>query len=469
MTVQRNQARQSKGCILVVDDEEIVRKALQRFLKQEGYDVILAHDGKKGLARFHEGGVDLALVDLMMPEVSGKDVVAAMKKQDPDAIAIIMTAFGTISSAVEAIRAGAYHFVTKPFELDDLQTIIEKALELPHLKRENIELKKKLAGRSHLEQLVGQSRQMQSVFELISKVAEADSTVLILGESGTGKELIANAVHEQSVRHKNLLVTVNCAAMPEGLLESEFFGHVKGAFTGAVGNREGRFAQADEGTIFLDEIADMSPKLQVKILRVLQERRFEPVGSNQVREVNVRIIAATNRNLEKMVQEGTFREDLYYRLHVIPIEVPPLRKRVSDIPLLIQYFLEKFSAQNNMSVPEISTEAKKRLIEYPWPGNVRELENMVERLMVLNPNGHIDINDLPSSLLGDTSPTASTALEIPEDGLSFKEVVGRFERDLLLTALKKTEWNKNQAANLLHMNRTTLIEKIKKQGIERSH
>lgn len=456
------------AAILVIDDEESIRKALARFLKSEGYEVFVASNGIEGLKLFGEHEVDLSLVDLMMPEKSGKEIVTAMRKKNPDAIVIIMTAYGTIQAAVEAIRSGAYHFITKPFELDDLRAIVEKALAMRQLQKENEQLKKKLGQRSSRLAIVGKSPQMQQVFDLIEKVAASDSTVLVLGESGTGKELIANAIHEQSARRKKALVTVNCAAMPEGLLESEFFGHVKGAFTSAVSDREGRFAQADGGTIFLDEIADMSPKLQVKILRVLQERRFEPVGSSKVREVDVRIIAATNRNLEKMVQEGTFREDLYYRLHVIPVEVPPLRERISDIPPLLTHFLKRFSVLNDIVIPELTDAVRRRLVEYSWPGNVRELENMVERLVVLCKNGTIDADDLPALQAGESSSALGSTLQIPDNGVSFKDVVGRFERGLLLTALEKTGWNKNQAAHLLKMNRTTLIEKIKKQRLERA-
>ncbi len=462
------EGKKDRGRILVIDDEEVIRKALSRYLEAEGYEVLLARDGKEGLARFSEGGVDLALVDLMMPEVSGHDVVKAMRKQAPDALAIIMTAYGTIPSAVDAIRSGAYHYVTKPFELDEIGTLIKKALDYRRVMEENVELKRKLEQRDHFDKFVGQSSQIRQVFDIVSKVAETDSTVLILGESGTGKELVARSIHEQSARRKKPLIAINCAAMPEGLLESEFFGHVKGAFTGAASNREGKFSQADGGTIFLDEIADMSPKLQVKLLRVLQERHFEPVGSNEVKEVDVRVIAATNKNLEKMVQDGSFREDLYYRLNVIPIEIPPLRERKSDIPLLMQYFLERFSSQNGVEKIATDSEVKKCLLDYSWPGNVRELENMMERLVVLNHSGNITMEDLPPTLWSGMVMNTVPQMDIPDDGVSFKDLVNNYERDLIVSALNKTEWNKNQAANLLGLNRTTLIEKIKKQGIVRS-
>lgn len=465
-----NKAKRHSGSqkrILVIDDEAVMRKALSRYLEGEGYQVVLASDGKEGLARYNDGGIDLTLVDLIMPEVSGHDVVRAMRKKDPEALAIIMTAYGTIPSAVAAIRSGAYHYVTKPFELDEIGVLIRKALDYRQVREENIELRRKLEQRDHFDKFIGQSPQIRQVLNLVERVAETDSTVLILGESGTGKELIAKAIHEQSARCDEPLVTVNCAAMPEGLLESEFFGHVKGAFTGATCTREGKFAQADGGTIFLDEIADMSPKLQVKILRVLQEKHFEPVGSNEVKEVDVRIITATNRNLEQMVQEGSFREDLYYRLNVIPIEIPPLRKRRSDIPLLIDYFLERFSDQNKMEKIEMMPETKKCLLDYSWPGNVRELENMMERLVVLNHTGTITVEDLPPMIWEAEDAMPANRFKIPDNGLSFKEIIDNFERDLIRSALDKTNWNKNQAAHLLRLNRTTLIEKIKKQGIEK--
>ncbi len=453
--------------ILVIDDEDVIRKALVRYLEQEGYEVVHAKDGKEGLARFGEGGIDLTLVDLMMPEVSGHDVVKAIKKRDPDAVAIIMTAYGTIPSAVDAMRVGAYHYITKPFELDEIGTIVKKAIDYRSVFQENVELKRKLEQRDQFDKFIGQSAPIRQIFNIISKVAETDSTVLILGESGTGKELVARAIHEQSDRRNKSMVAVNCAAMPEGLLESEFFGHVRGAFTGANSNRDGRFAQADGGTIFLDEVADMSPGLQVKLLRVLQERRFEPVGGNQPREIDVRVIAATNRSLEEKVQEGTFREDLFYRLNVIPIELPALRERRSDIPLLMDYFLSRFGKQNGVEGIAVDSEAKKKLLDYSWPGNVRELENMMERLVVLNHDGKITIDDLPPILGNGGSMNIQNSFDIPDDGVSFKDLVSRFESDLIRTALDKTEWNKNRAANLLGLNRTTLIEKIKKQGIEK--
>jgi DNA-binding NtrC family response regulator len=468
MTKRKTKHPGEQGRLLVVDDEAVIRKALSIYLEREGYEVVLASDGKEGLARFSEGGIDLSLIDLMMPEVSGHDVVKAMRKKDPDALAIIMTAYGTIPSAVDAIRSGAYYYVTKPFELDEIGTLVRKALEYRRVVEENVELRRKLEQRERFDKFIGQSPQIRQVFKVIEKVAETDSTVLLLGESGTGKELVARAIHEQSSRRDKSLVAVNCAAMPEGLLESEFFGHVRGAFTGAAANRDGKFAQADGGTIFLDEIADMSSKLQVKILRVLQERHFEPVGSNEVREVDVRVIAATNRNLEQLVEEGKFREDLYYRLNVIPIEVPPLRKRRSDIPLLMDYFLKRISGQNNVELVEVSPEVKKCLLDYSWPGNVRELENMMERLIVLNRGGMIVAEDLPPTFRDGDASASVFNVEIPDSGVSFKELVGTYERDLIRSALNKTSWNKNRAANLLGLNRTTLIEKIKKQGIDKS-
>jgi transcriptional regulator with PAS, ATPase and Fis domain len=319
----------------------------------------------------------------------------------------------------------------------------------------------------HFHHIIGASPAIDEVFKLIMKVAETDSTVLILGESGTGKELIAREIHAQSSRKNEALVTVNCAAMPEGLLESEFFGHTKGSFTGATADREGRFSQANRGTIFLDEIADMSLKLQVKLLRVIQERKFEPVGSSKACHVDVRIIAATNRDIEKMVDKGTFRKDLFYRLNVIPICVPPLRDRAEDIPLLINHFLKKYSNSNYVDVPPISKQATRYLCDYHWPGNVRELENLVERVVVLKKGQVVEPSDFPDYFFQENQVPANRTVTIPARGASFKNMITRYEKDLILSALEKTDWNKNRAAQLLGIKRTTLIQKIKKQQIEK--
>lgn len=455
-----------KKHILIVDDEASILKALERFLTEQGYQVSTCDNSKSARDVLGEGFVDLALVDMKLGSESGMDLLVQIQKDSPQTSSIIMTGYGSIESAVDAIKAGAFHYITKPFEFADLLNLVKKALEHRQARQENTLLKKQLKERYGLENIIGNSGGIKEVFEMIKRVADTDSTVLILGESGTGKELVARAIHFNSPRAHRPIVPVNCAAIPEDLLESELFGHVKGAFTGAVTTRMGRFEMADGGTLFLDEIGDMSPKLQVKLLRVLQERRFEAVGSNRSVEVNVRIIAATNKNLEEGVKQGWFREDLYYRLHVIPVQIPPLRDRPGDIPLLVKYFLEKFSKEHQCPVPTVSQESMAALCEYPWPGNVRELENLVERLVILYPGQVFDPGSLPENLKAGPGQI-TTSVQIPEEGISFKNVVSDFENELILKALEKTAWNKNKAATLLKLNRTTLVEKIKKRQLEK--
>ncbi|MDO8528243.1 MAG: sigma-54 dependent transcriptional regulator [Deltaproteobacteria bacterium] len=457
--------------ILVVDDEISIRKALEKFLTHLGYTVITAGDGEEALRLLEKNPVDLALIDLVMPKIDGITLIRKMKVMAPDVISIVLTGFGTITSAVEAMKAGAYHYLTKPFELEDIASLVATALDHKNLKNENIALKRQLHEKYRFENIVGKSDAMQAVFELVEKVADTDSTILILGESGSGKELIAKALHYNSRRKDKPLVTVNCAAIPEDLLESELFGHMRGSFTGAVATTEGRFAAANGGTIFLDEIGDMSPKLQVKLLRVLQERKFEPVGATQTQEVDVRILAATNQNLEQAVKNGKFREDLFYRLHVIPVRVPPLRERLSDVPLLMHYFIQRYAKENGKNISSIGEDAEEVMMRYGWPGNVRELENLVERIIILKEadDGVINVKDLPDKMRGITPmhDKKEPVFDIPETGVSFKNAISNFENELILKALKKTGWNKNKAATLLKLNRTTLVEKIKKKGLEK--
>lgn len=454
--------------ILVVDDEVSIRKALEKYLIGLGYETRVASDGEEALQIFQSQRFDLALVDLVMPKVGGVDLIRRLKKIDPDVVAIVLTGFGTITSAVEAMKAGAFHYLTKPFELEDIASLIRTSLDHRKLKEENRLLKSQLRDKYRFESIMGEGEPMQSVFRLMEKVIDTDSTVLLLGESGTGKELIARAIHYNSKRAHCPLMTVNCAAIPEELLESELFGYKKGAFTGAYTDRAGKFEAANGGSMLLDEIGDMSPKLQVKLLRVLQERRFEPVGATESVEVDVRIIAATNQDLEKNMGEGRFREDLYYRLNVIPIRIPPLRERRDDLMLLAKHFLVKYNEANQRNAKGFSAEAMKLLLRYPWPGNVRELENLMERLVILKGEGVIEPKDLPEKFQEEISGTIpSPSIEIPSGGVSFKTAVANFENELILKALEKTGWNKNKAASLLRINRTTLVEKIKKKGLEK--
>lgn len=458
--------------ILVVDDESAIRAALKKLLKNQNYDVSVASNGEEALKVLEEGIVDVALVDLVMPKMDGIELIQKMKRIQPQITPIVITGFGTITSAVQAMKAGAFHYITKPFELDDVASIITAALESRRLMRENIALRSQLSQEYKFQNIVGKSDEMQAVFDLVEKVAETDSTVLLLGESGTGKELVAKAIHFNSRRKENSLVTVNCAAIPEELLESELFGHVKGAYTGAVSTVPGRFNAADHGTIFLDEIGDMSFKLQVKVLRVLQEQSFEPVGSTKTSHVDVRIIAATNQDLERAVKERRFREDLFYRLNVIPIRIPPLRERTSDIPLLIRHFIDKYNNANDCKITGIDNATMKILMDYLWPGNVRELENMVERVVVLKRQGVVAVSDLPDKFAGVKesfeAPARSAKKASPESGVSLRKAVTEYERNLIKDALEKTGWNKNKAAHMLKLNRTTLVEKIKKLNLEKA-
>jgi len=381
---------------------------------------------------------------------------------------IVITGYGSAESSVEALRAGAYWYLEKPFDqghLDVVRKLVEQAIEHGRLKSENRLLQGQLRSKYSFENIIGTSSGLRDVLETVSKVAMTDSTVLVTGESGTGKELVARAIHFNSKRADKMFVTVNCGAIPEELLESELFGHVRGAFTNAIANREGRFSLAHEGTIFLDEIGDMSATLQVKLLRVLQDRTFELVGSSKTRTVDVRVIAATNQNLEDAIADRRFREDLYYRLNVIPIVVPPLRERRDDIPLLTQHFLNIANEGRGDQRIEFSDEVIERLTGFEWPGNVRELENLVERLVTLSTSHRVVATDLPSTLQ-ESSPSLPAAPQIPPQGLSFRDVVDQFESDLILQALEITHGNKNRAAQLIQMNRTTMLEKMKKKGVK---
>jgi DNA-binding NtrC family response regulator len=385
--------------------------------------------------------------------------------ESPDTICIILTGFGTIKGSVEAIKMGAFDYISKPVKSDEIVIVVEKALKYRRLERENVLLKQQLRKKYHFENFIGDSKPIQKVFELIEKVADTDSTVLITGESGTGKELIAKAIHYNSYRRDNPMVVINCGAIPEELLESELFGHEKGAFTGAHKMRVGRFELANGGTIFLDEIGDMSPNLQVKLLRVLQEQKFERVGGTRTLEIDVRIIAATNKNLINAVNRGTFRQDLYYRLNVIPIKVPPLRHRKSDIPLLIDFFFKRIDPRKRNGISGFSSDAGEALVAYDWPGNVRELENMVERMSILANGDQVELEDVPESIKGKGSKIEAVEVTIPKDGIVFDQAVEEYEKKLILEALNETNWVKTKAAKLLNINRTTLIEKMKKKKL----
>ena len=455
--------------ILIVDDDTSLRTALFRALDRKGFQVITAASKQEAMQLGQsERPADLVLCDLRLPDGDGIDFLTEFRRHSPNSLFIVLTGFGTIEAAVRATKCGAEHFITKPFELDEVINLVEKTLEHKQLERENVQLRSALHKKYRFDNIIGQSDSVTRVLELIERVSQSDSTVLITGESGTGKELVAKAIHYNSARSAKPFVPVNCGAIPGELLESELFGHVKGAFTGAVNNRVGRFELASGGTLFFDEIGDMSPHLQVKLLRVLQERKFEPVGSTKTLSADVRVIAATNVNLEQAVSDGQFREDLFYRLNVIPIHIPSLRARTSDIPLLFHYFMDIFNHNRAHKLAGLTPSALEYLINYSWPGNIRELENLVERLAILKSGGIVDIEDLPKKYRGVEAAAAeskSLGLEIPTDGLDFNTAVDSFENSLIVRALEKTGWNRNQAAALLKLNRTTLVEKIKKKGL----
>jgi DNA-binding NtrC family response regulator len=380
----------------------------------------------------------------------------------------VFTGFGSIDTAVKAVKLGAYDYITKPLKMEEIMIVIQRALDHRKLSLENEMLRRQLKRKYKFDNIIGDHENMQEVFHLVEKIANTQSTILIYGESGTGKELVARAIHFNSDRRERPLIPVNCGAIPEELLESELFGHEQGAFTGATRTRIGRFELGNGGTIFLDEIGDMSPALQVKILRVLQEHEFERVGGMKTIKVDIRVIAATNKDLEKNVAEGKFREDLFYRLNVIPIQLAPLRERRSDVPLLVNHFVHMYNEKNRHNITGITPEAMDLLGNYEWPGNVRELENMIERIVILKGEGFVEPSDLPDKILASNSRSFHPRIRIPENGISFNTAVTEFERELILQALNRTNWVKNKAAKLLNLNRTTLVEKMKKINLTRA-
>jgi DNA-binding NtrC family response regulator len=398
--------------------------------------------------------------------MGGLDILKFLVHHQPHCLCIIVTGYATVKNSVDAMRQGAYDYLPKPVDPQELRLVVRRALEHQRLQQENLQLKKQLFKRFGFTNIIGTSEPIAQLFDLVRKVADTDSTVLLLGESGTGKELIARALHYNSHRRQGNLVAVNCAAIPEELLESELFGHERGAFTHAVRTRIGRFEQASGGTIFLDEIADMSPALQVKLLRVLQDHSFERIGGVKSIKVDIRVVAATNQDLETLVKQGNFREDLYYRLNVIPIRVPPLRDRVADIPLLVLHFLQEFSKKKKKPSKRLSPQAMELLVRYPWPGNVRELENLVERLVILTEGDVVEVGDLPQRFREAHSLGAEAqSIDFPAEGLNLPQALQEFERRLILQALERSSWVKSRAAQLLSLNRTTLIEKMKKQQL----
>lgn len=449
--------------ILVIEDEEYIRENLIEILSLNNYDIFSVISGEEGIEAARKRDFDVVLTDLKLPGISGIDVIKAIKGISPGTACIILTGYSSVETAVEAMRSGAFSYIKKPFSKDELLITIEKAIEVSALKQENFKLRNEIA-KTYTEGILGTSAEIQRIRDIIEKIADTDSTVLILGESGTGKELVARALHYGSTRNSKPFVPINCGAIPEDLLESELFGYEKGAFTGAVATKIGRFEAANDGTVFLDEIGDMSPGLQVKILRVLQEKEFERVGGRNTIKVNVRVVAATHQDLEKAVEEKKFRADLFYRLNVIPIHLPPLRERKEDIPVLITEFVKRISARKKKDIKGVSTEAMRLFELYDWPGNVRELENIIERLIVLKDDGLITPRDIPEKIRN-RKEQKSQGMALPDDGIDFNAMIDNFERELIVNALNRVNGVKKKAAEYLGLNRTTLIEKMKRKGL----
>jgi DNA-binding NtrC family response regulator len=451
--------------LLLVEDESALRQAVAEQLGDRGYQVEQAGSGEAALARIADFAFDIIITDLRLPGIDGSSLVQAAVERYPDIIAIVVTGYGTVKDAVDVIKRGAWDFVSKPFQIDELLHVLDAALEQRRLKSENAYLRAQLEERYRFEGIVGKSRAMTRVFQLLETVAATSSTILISGETGTGKEVAARAIHHNSPRRMHRFVALNCSAIPETLLEAELFGHVRGAFTGAIGNRQGRLEQANKGTLFLDEVGTMSQALQMKLLRVLQEREFERVGDSHTIKVDVRVIAATNSDLARLVAEGQFREDLFYRLNVIPVQLPPLRDRKEDIPLLVRHFLDKFRGDAPPTRPAmtVSQEAMRQLMSYQWPGNVRQLENAIERATAFTVGrSQIDAADLPPEIQNAQEPALSSSVSLPEDGLDLERFIASLERDLIQRSLDRTGGNKGKAAKLLNLKRTTLVEKIKR-------
>jgi two-component system response regulator PilR (NtrC family) len=446
--------------ILVVDDELSMRELLSIMLRKEGHEVVTAENGELAIKTLQSDIFDLVITDLKMPHMDGMTLLKTIKESSPDTVVIIITAFGTTEGAEKARSLGAYDYIGKPFNNDEIKLVIHNALEKRHLRKENILLKREIESRAGFDSFIGKSEPMQRIFSLIRQVADTKSTVLITGESGTGKELVARALHLHGSRRNRPFVTVNCGALPETLLESELFGYMKGAFTGAVANKQGLFEAANTGTIFLDEISATTPALQIKLLRVLQDREFKRVGGTADIKVDVRVIAASNRDLQSEVSKGLFREDLYYRLNVIPIQLPPLRERKDDIPLLINFFLKKSSSGREPKT--IAPEAMNRLMGYRWPGNVRELENTIERLNILASGDTISIEQIPDTIMSLSPCPDLMPLDIPETGIDLECLLQNAEKTLLYKALNRAGGVKTDAAKLLGLSFRSFRHRLQK-------
>ncbi|HEY2323435.1 MAG TPA: sigma-54 dependent transcriptional regulator [Thermoanaerobaculia bacterium] len=450
--------------VMIVDDEEVLRDVLEVVVRREGFDVVLAASGEEALNLLDGDEVDLVILDVMLPGISGIDTLRAIRISNPTLPVVVITAFSSIDGAIEAMKFGAFHYIPKPFKNEEVVLTVNKALEQRRLSRENERLKAELSEKYSYANIIGKSESMRKVFELIRLAAPSRSNILITGESGTGKELVAKAIHHASPRAKNAFVTVNSGSLPPELLESSLFGHLKGAFTGAIATKRGLFEVADGGSIFLDEIGNINLETQAKLLRVIQEKEFMRLGSVETIRVDCRIIAATNAELSKLMAESRFREDLFYRLNVITIPLPPLRRKREDIPLLVAHFMQKYSEENKRRVKEVTPDAMRILMDHPWPGNVRELENTIERAVVLCTGDRITPELLPDSLRYPVN-TDQPSMIVPSEGLSLKDAVSRYERAMILQSLEMANGVQKRAAELLQVKPSTLNEMMKRLGI----
>lgn len=451
--------------VLIVDDEVGTRESLRMILKND-YQVFLAKDAEEALLQFKEHSPDVILLDIILPDLDGLKVLEKIKQKEPEAIVIMITATRTVKTAVEAMKLGAYDYITKPFDTDELCLVINRALATQALEKEVKYLREEIDKSFGFENIIGKSKGMEDIFKIVRQIADSKSTVLIMGESGTGKELISRAIHYHSNRRNFPFVTINCAAIPETLIESELFGYEKGAFTNAIERKLGRFEVAHQGTLFLDEIGELSLTTQAKILRFLEEKEFTRVGGSKTIKVDVRLITATNKDLAQLLKKGGFREDLYYRINVVPILIPPLRERKEDIPLLLDYFIKKFNQENNKNVKGATKEASELIMNYEWPGNVRELENLIERVIALTSNEYIQANELPFSLIN-ISKINGLREYILNGKVSFLKAEEEFERGIILDALKRTNYVQSHAAEILGISRRILKYKMDKLGINK--
>jgi len=455
-----------KKSLLIAEDEEITLSLLRDVFERPDLILHEARNGKEAIKIIDQHPVDVVLTDLKMPEEDGLSVLAHCRNVRPDAEVILMTGYATVESAVNAMKLGAFHYITKPFNIDEVIQLVDRILEMTTVRKENANLRSMVRNHSAIENLIGVSDSIKKVLSVIRKVADTNSTVLLTGESGTGKELVARAIHYLSPRSRQPLIPINCSAIPSELLESELFGHVKGAFTGAHAGRAGKFEAAHNSTIFLDEIGEMSHSLQAKLLRVLQEKSVTPVGGNKPIPVDTRIIAATNKDLEKEVAEGRFRSDLFFRLNVIPIHIPPLRERKDDIPVLVPTFIKRCYGEKSRHIEGIRKDAMDMLQRYHWPGNIRELENLIEQIVVLKGHGWIEVSDLPDKIRQPEKTLNAAIPVLGESGLDIRNATAEFETALIRQALNISGGNKNRAAALLGLKRTTLVEMIKRKRID---